>query len=546
MIVKHNNPCGVAIAETARARRTSRRFACDPLSAFGGVIVFNRPVDAALAERLHQQFIEVLLAPGFEPEALEVLTQKEAIRILEADGAASTTTPRERDVKRVARRPAGPGPRPGRRGARVDERARPTPSRARTQWADLLFAWKVCRHVRSNAIVFAKDGATLGIGAGQMSRVDSVRIAIDKAREALGDRRRGAARRLGGRLGRVLPLPRRARDRDPARARRAADPARRLEARRRGDRRLRRRRRGDGASPAAATSATDGRRARARRGDPARRCASSAPPTASGGNPLGVFLDGAEVPRGRAPGGRRATSASPRRCSSTTASAASCASSPPRSSCRSRATRWSARRGCCASRVRAVSVLRPPAGEVPVRVRRRARRGSRPTPSGGRRSSSSRSARRPRSTRSTARPTGYGLVGVWAWIDEDAGLVRERVFVPEAGIDEDEATGLGGAAPVRAARARDRDPPGPRLGARGPSARPRPGGGRRPGGARRGQGLSGGGGCFVIAGRSAGVGVDPARAAAEDRALGDAGACAARARSRRSRRAPRSRRWRRR
>ena len=88
------------------------------------------------------------------------------------------------------------------------------------QWEDLWFAWKVCRHVRSNAIVIAKDGATLGIGAGQMSRVDSVRIAIEKARDARGDEARRAARRVRGGVGRVLPLPRRA----PARDRRRAPP----------------------------------------------------------------------------------------------------------------------------------------------------------------------------------------------------------------------------------------------------------------------------------------------------------------------------------
>ncbi len=182
VIVKHNNPCGTAIAETVN-EAYERAFACDPLSAFGGVLLFNRPIDRALAERLNQQFVEVLLAPGFEEGAMEVLTQKESIRILETDDL--DYTPRERDVKRV-------------RGGllvqepdRIDEtrESMTVPTEAQPteeQWADLLFAWKVCRHVRSNAIVFAKDGATLGIGAGQMSRVDSVRIAIDKAREAFG------------------------------------------------------------------------------------------------------------------------------------------------------------------------------------------------------------------------------------------------------------------------------------------------------------------------------------------------------------------------
>jgi phosphoribosylaminoimidazolecarboxamide formyltransferase/IMP cyclohydrolase len=188
VIVKHNNPCGTAIADTA-AEAYEKAFACDPVSAFGGVIVFNRPIDLALAERLHQQFIEVLLAPGFEDGALELLTQKENVRILEAE-EERTYEPRERDVKRVRGGLLVQDP------DRVDETreqmtvattAQPTEE----QWRDLLFSWKVCRHVRSNAIVFAKDGATIGIGAGQMSRVDSVRIAIEKARDALADQADG-------------------------------------------------------------------------------------------------------------------------------------------------------------------------------------------------------------------------------------------------------------------------------------------------------------------------------------------------------------------
>ena len=183
VIVKHNNPCGVAIADTA-LEAYEKAFACDPLSAFGGVIVFNRPVGKALAERLHQQFIEVLLAPGFEPEALEVLTQKEAMRILETEEQRGYE-PRERDLKRVRGGILVQDPdrvEETREGMSVATEAAPSEA----QWRDLLFAWKVCKHVRSNAIVFAKDGATLGIGAGQMSRVDSVRIAIDKCNDARG------------------------------------------------------------------------------------------------------------------------------------------------------------------------------------------------------------------------------------------------------------------------------------------------------------------------------------------------------------------------
>jgi phosphoribosylaminoimidazolecarboxamide formyltransferase/IMP cyclohydrolase len=186
VIVKHNNPCGTAIAETVN-EAYEKAFACDPLSAFGGVIVFNRKVDGALARRLHEQFIEVLLAPGFDSAAIDVLTQKESVRILELEPEESLDyTALERDVKRV------------RGGLLVQEPDRIEEDResmtvptvrqpSEEQWDDLIFAWKVCRHVRSNAIVFAKDGATIGIGAGQMSRVDSVRIAIDKARGAFED-----------------------------------------------------------------------------------------------------------------------------------------------------------------------------------------------------------------------------------------------------------------------------------------------------------------------------------------------------------------------
>ncbi len=185
VIVKHNNPCGTAIAETSN-EAYEKAFACDPVSAFGGVIVFNRPVDEALAGRLHEQFVEVLFAPGFEPGAIEVLAKKESIRILEASEPADYVA-RERDVKRVRGGLLVQEPdrvEEGRDSMTVPTAAQPSEQ----QWEDLIFSWKVCRHVRSNAIVFAKDGATVGIGAGQMSRVDSVRIAVEKAGDAFGER----------------------------------------------------------------------------------------------------------------------------------------------------------------------------------------------------------------------------------------------------------------------------------------------------------------------------------------------------------------------
>jgi phosphoribosylaminoimidazolecarboxamide formyltransferase/IMP cyclohydrolase len=183
VIVKHNNPCGVAVADSIRDAY-ERALACDPLSAFGGVIAVNRPVDRDLAERLHEHFVEALLAPAYDEDALEVLRQKEAVRLLETT-EQRTYEPRERDVKRVRGGLLVQDPdriEEGRESMEVVTEARPED----TQWEDMWFAWKVCRQVRSNAIVIAKDGATLGIGAGQMSRVDSVKIAIDKARAARG------------------------------------------------------------------------------------------------------------------------------------------------------------------------------------------------------------------------------------------------------------------------------------------------------------------------------------------------------------------------
>jgi phosphoribosylaminoimidazolecarboxamide formyltransferase/IMP cyclohydrolase len=181
VIVKHNNPCGVAIGEDAMDAY-QRALACDPVSAFGGVIALNREVKAELGKLLHENFIEVLVAPIYEQEALDALEQKEAIRIL-ADEERRTPDPGERDMRRVRGgmlvqdRDGDPEPR-----ELMEVMTENEPSDA--QWRDLLFAWTVVRHVRSNAIVLAKDVQTLGIGAGQMSRVDSVRLAIDKCREA--------------------------------------------------------------------------------------------------------------------------------------------------------------------------------------------------------------------------------------------------------------------------------------------------------------------------------------------------------------------------
>jgi phosphoribosylaminoimidazolecarboxamide formyltransferase/IMP cyclohydrolase len=150
------------------------------MSAFGGVVCLNRPVDAALAEALVKQFIEVLIAPGFDEDALEVLTQKENVRLLE-DQERRIPLAGDAEVKQVVG-----GLLVQDRDLTLQERSemevvterRPTDR----EWNDLLFAWRICRHVKSNAIVLVKDGTTVGIGAGQMSRVDSVRLALEKCR----------------------------------------------------------------------------------------------------------------------------------------------------------------------------------------------------------------------------------------------------------------------------------------------------------------------------------------------------------------------------
>jgi phosphoribosylaminoimidazolecarboxamide formyltransferase/IMP cyclohydrolase len=187
-IVKHNNPCGCAIGESAQAAY-EKAFACDPESAYGGVIALNRPVDAACAARLNEQFIEVLLAPGYDAAALETLKSKKNVRILELGDWPER-------VRGVEAKPVLGGQLVQTRDAVAETREQMSTTSAREpgeqEWLDMLFAWVVCRHVRSNAIVLAKDGATVGIGAGQMSRVDSSRIAVEKARRFLPDQLAGS------------------------------------------------------------------------------------------------------------------------------------------------------------------------------------------------------------------------------------------------------------------------------------------------------------------------------------------------------------------
>jgi phosphoribosylaminoimidazolecarboxamide formyltransferase / IMP cyclohydrolase len=180
-IIKHANPCGVAEGKTL-AEAYQRALACDPVSAYGGIIAVNRPLDGATAEAVAKLFAEVVIAPAVTPEALNALKRRTQLRLLVAgalpDPAAAGMTLRSlaggyllqtRDNGRVASA-----------ALRIVTKRAPT----NAELADLLFAFRVAKHVKSNAIVYAKAGATVGIGAGQMSRVDSARIAAWKAAEA--------------------------------------------------------------------------------------------------------------------------------------------------------------------------------------------------------------------------------------------------------------------------------------------------------------------------------------------------------------------------
>jgi phosphoribosylaminoimidazolecarboxamide formyltransferase / IMP cyclohydrolase len=178
VIVKHASPCGVAVASTVK-EAYERALAADPVSAFGMVCAVNRPVGRKLGERLAERFVDVLFAPGYDEGALAALRTKPATRIL-LDRERRRVDPGEKDFKRV----------PG--GFLMQDRDVDVEDREgmavvcgepdEACWGDLLFAWRVCRHVTSNAIVIAKDLQTLGIGAGQTSRVDAVWLAVEKAR----------------------------------------------------------------------------------------------------------------------------------------------------------------------------------------------------------------------------------------------------------------------------------------------------------------------------------------------------------------------------
>ena len=181
VIVKHANPCGVATAATL-AQAWDAALRCDPVSAYGGIVALNRPLDAATAERIAKVFTEAIIAPDAHPDAIALLSRKKNLRLLLTGAVPDPAAPgftlrtvaggflaQTRDTGRITEA-----------GLRTVTQRAPTDA----EFADLLFAFRVCKHVKSNAIVYAKAGATVGIGAGQMSRVDSARIAAWKAADA--------------------------------------------------------------------------------------------------------------------------------------------------------------------------------------------------------------------------------------------------------------------------------------------------------------------------------------------------------------------------
>jgi phosphoribosylaminoimidazolecarboxamide formyltransferase/IMP cyclohydrolase len=184
VIVKHANPCGCALASGVE-QAYEKAFAADPISAYGGIVAVNRRVERALAERVAEQFVEVLIAPAYTDEALDVLRDKRTLRVLE-DRERRGGTHGERDYRRVLGGllvQDADSEIDDREGMKVVTVRQPDEA----TWGDLLFAWRVAKHVSSNAIVLAKELQTIGIGGGQTSRVNAVRVALDKARDIEAD-----------------------------------------------------------------------------------------------------------------------------------------------------------------------------------------------------------------------------------------------------------------------------------------------------------------------------------------------------------------------
>ena len=173
-IIKHTNPCGAATGKTL-AEAYKRALECDPVSAFGGVIGVNRPIDAEAAEEMHKLFLEVIAAPSFDEAAQRIFSSKKNLRLVEVPAAHQKWILKNISggilIQDVDNRPLE------NTDLKVVTQRAPTPEETRA----LLFAWKICKHVKSNAIVYARDGQTVGVGAGQMSRVDAAKLGAMKA-----------------------------------------------------------------------------------------------------------------------------------------------------------------------------------------------------------------------------------------------------------------------------------------------------------------------------------------------------------------------------
>jgi phosphoribosylaminoimidazolecarboxamide formyltransferase/IMP cyclohydrolase len=183
VIIKHNNPCGAAVSKISLADAYRKARDCDPVSAFGGVVGFNRIVDEETAKEMVQIFLEVIIAPGIDPKAMEILKAKKDLRILQTPPLTGFHSQGGFDLRKVVGgllvqdRDLGRVPMDQ---WKVVTRRKPTEEEKRA----MAFGWKVAKHVKSNAIVLVREDRTVGIGAGQMSRVDSTRLAVMKAQSS--------------------------------------------------------------------------------------------------------------------------------------------------------------------------------------------------------------------------------------------------------------------------------------------------------------------------------------------------------------------------
>ena len=192
-IIKHANPCGIAVSDNSIAEAHQLAHACDPMSAFGGVIAVNREVSVEMAKQVAEIFTEVIVAPGYEDGAVDILSQKKNIRILQAEAPSSDSAAcvegreisggllvQQRDV--IDAKGDQPSNWTLAAGDAADE----------ATLAELEFAWRSVRAVKSNAILLAREGATVGVGMGQVNRVDAAKLAVERANSLAGEERRSA------------------------------------------------------------------------------------------------------------------------------------------------------------------------------------------------------------------------------------------------------------------------------------------------------------------------------------------------------------------